>query len=383
MSVRSSHHTAIDAFLAQHRCEHVYLDVGTNIGVQIRKLYEPTKYPHAGVEPIFAQHFGPAPRCGVCTIGFEPNPVHRHRLQRLESSLRAAGAPVLILGAAAAAFDGTIQFDAKGDAEHEHWGGTTAAWGEELLRAPQARHAVPTLDLARVLLAVGKFRRSSPSLARARVFMKLDVEGSEYVVLPHLAYTGALCVADEITIEWHRAPGAGDVGAAVAAGLQRDFTWLLSERRPPCCTKLSGGDDESYMHDTDCALGRNATAPRSSPRAMEESMCLAVPLPARGALCPHRSPAGAPPPRASAAEDQPRCAPPTLPEELRSLWRRHATEKLGCGSHGLCKLRGKQMGGDEVARWLLGAGAAPVVALLVLLVRWCVLRGRRRGYPEL
>ena len=83
----AEHHAAIDAFLAQHRCEHVYLDVGTNIGVQIRKLYEPTKYPHAGVEPIFAQHFGPAPRCGVCTIGFEPNPVHRHRLQRLESSL--------------------------------------------------------------------------------------------------------------------------------------------------------------------------------------------------------------------------------------------------------------------------------------------------------
>ena len=34
-------------------CYHVYLDVGSNIGVQVRKLYEPRKYPDAYVHEIF------------------------------------------------------------------------------------------------------------------------------------------------------------------------------------------------------------------------------------------------------------------------------------------------------------------------------------------
>ena len=41
-------------------CEFVYLDMGTNTGVQIRKLYESSLFPGAGVLPIFERYFGPA-----------------------------------------------------------------------------------------------------------------------------------------------------------------------------------------------------------------------------------------------------------------------------------------------------------------------------------
>ena len=75
--------------------------MGTNIGVQIRKLFEPHKYPNASVLPVFEQLFGPAPRCGVCAIGIEPNPRHAARLHRLQRDLRAQGAPVLLLQARA------------------------------------------------------------------------------------------------------------------------------------------------------------------------------------------------------------------------------------------------------------------------------------------
>ena len=59
-------------------CYHVYLDVGSNIGVQVRKLFEPHLYPKAKVQTIFDHFFGPIELRSesVCAIGFEPNPNH-------------------------------------------------------------------------------------------------------------------------------------------------------------------------------------------------------------------------------------------------------------------------------------------------------------------
>ena len=39
-------------------CYHVYLDVGSNIGVQVRKLYEPELSPKANVHTIFNSQIG-------------------------------------------------------------------------------------------------------------------------------------------------------------------------------------------------------------------------------------------------------------------------------------------------------------------------------------
>ena len=63
----------LDQLFAKHRCSHAYLDVGSNIGVQLRKLFEPHKYRGASVLPVFDQHFGsePSARCRVCAIGIE------------------------------------------------------------------------------------------------------------------------------------------------------------------------------------------------------------------------------------------------------------------------------------------------------------------------
>ena len=65
-------------------CRYVYLDVGSNIGIQIRKLFEPAKYPEASVHKIFDEYFGNLShrnRAGVCAVGFEPNPNHAKYLQ--------------------------------------------------------------------------------------------------------------------------------------------------------------------------------------------------------------------------------------------------------------------------------------------------------------
>ena len=39
-------------------CYHVYLDVGSNVGVQVRKLFQPEDYPRAKVLPVFEDFFG-------------------------------------------------------------------------------------------------------------------------------------------------------------------------------------------------------------------------------------------------------------------------------------------------------------------------------------
>ena len=39
-------------------CQHVFLDVGSNIGIQIRKLYEPQLFPGAFILPVFNSLFG-------------------------------------------------------------------------------------------------------------------------------------------------------------------------------------------------------------------------------------------------------------------------------------------------------------------------------------
>ena len=44
--------------LQSGRCRHVYLDLGTNIGMQIRKLYEPELYPQSPMLPLFDKYFG-------------------------------------------------------------------------------------------------------------------------------------------------------------------------------------------------------------------------------------------------------------------------------------------------------------------------------------
>lgn len=81
-------------------CTHVYLDVGTNIGVQLRKLFEPRYYPFAPVLEQFDQYFGSnrMTRRGptLCAFGFEANPLHSAWLSTLESAYRRAGHRVTI-----------------------------------------------------------------------------------------------------------------------------------------------------------------------------------------------------------------------------------------------------------------------------------------------
>lgn len=233
----------ITHLIAKRGCTHVYLDIGSNLGVQIRKLFEPRKYAAsprgaATVLPIFDELFGVAPRCHVCAIGMEPNPHHRPRLQHLKRVLTNAGAAVEIFEAAAGHTDGllTLKFKSRTSVFHDA-GLLTVASQSDSNRST----AVRMIHLARIIKHVRAQLGSS-----GVILMKLDIEGSfartrrsrpylrccllcagkpharsapgtsaravcvaagaEWTVLPDLLVSGALCAVNRVFIEYREPP---------------------------------------------------------------------------------------------------------------------------------------------------------------------------------
>ena len=200
---------AIDALFLNSSCSHVYLDLGTNRAVQIRKLYQPHLYPNATVLPRFDQFFGSAPRCHVCAIGFEPNPHHSKTLDGVEKSLQAAGAPVLIFRAAASDADSIATFALPSSwgrkSADEDWTASMSTPRYGLRRRAgylnlKGETTVRTIDVSRILQQVHKHIRSRRG---AKIMAKIDCEGAELRIIPHLIQQQTLCLIDFATIEWH------------------------------------------------------------------------------------------------------------------------------------------------------------------------------------
>lgn len=236
-ATQASDGSAIDTLFRESGCKHAYLDVGTNQGVQIRKLFEPQRYPMAKVLPIFKSAFGAAGLgCSVCAIGFEPNPALQERLDHLTKRYQAVGAPVLILRGAASTFDGRLTFSGFTDPKGVLAGSTFGA------RAAASTVAVRAIDLARVLQRVMRHLD-----AKARVVMKLDIEGSEYNVLLALLTSELVCHVDELLVEWHPKKCTVCPGLADAA---RASLHQLKSRRTDCMTRFRAFDNEIYWNDS-------------------------------------------------------------------------------------------------------------------------------------
>ena len=118
-------------------CYHVYLDVGSNIGVQVRKLYEPRQFPNAPIHKIFQEFFGPfefrskveksmkGADSFICSVGFEPNSHHSKYLKQIEANYRHChGLNVKFFTETGASNkNGVTQFITDGSPENNEWGG--------------------------------------------------------------------------------------------------------------------------------------------------------------------------------------------------------------------------------------------------------------------
>ena len=251
-------------------CQHVFLDVGANIGVHGRFLFEPHLYPDAVVaQKIFEKHLGPATlrdNRDICVFAFEPNPAHFKRHRTLEEAYKAQGwryHPVL---AGVSDSNGTLTFFHNNDAINEEWG-----FGVNKLDDKSTPVEVPTIRLAKwlneeildrklPLTAYGNYTSVDP-----KVIMKLDIEGMEYAVIPDLMFSGTLCrTVDYIFGEFHdwtnvdlppnEKTGRGGLrlkprreNILFRDNLLKAFNSL---RSPECKTvEFDLKDDESYLHD--------------------------------------------------------------------------------------------------------------------------------------
>lgn len=241
-------------------CFHVFLDVGANIGVHGRFLFEPEKYPKARVaRSIFDSEFGSdRDNRDICSFEFEPNPAQRQKLEAKSDAYRAIGWRYEYMRAAAGDFDGYIDFHHNNDSVNEEWGFSV----KNLVEGDAVREKVPVLRLSSWIKHHITERRipTSPFGATLNqtptVVMKMDIEGSEYVVLPDLILSGALCGVDFLFGEFHPwfVP-LNFTGHRIklerrqdAAHLQNVLIDVIPSSRN-CKTRFKYLDDDSYLHD--------------------------------------------------------------------------------------------------------------------------------------
>ena len=126
------------------------------------------------------------------------------------------------------------------------------------------RHAacgIVAVDLARVVHSAhaSLLEKHNGQRAGSKLFMKLDVEGSETSILLHLVRSQALCIIDKVQIEWHNAVPdwmagvQGDAGVSMLANVTKEaqllFRRVFSATHSGCRTRLSEMDDETYYKD--------------------------------------------------------------------------------------------------------------------------------------
>ena len=235
------HHNPI---INEQTCRFVYFDLGTNRGVQIRKLYERWFYPDAKILPYYDKFFGNVTkryrRQDVCSFGFEANPRHIERLKHIESSYRKKGLNVSIFNYAVSnRSHETVPIYSKQHAFFDLGAGLTDRLTPNR-NIGMIKYDVETIDIARFI------EGTIISLKPWKVFMKMDIEGSEYIVLPHLLERGLLCKAtiNQMVIEMH--PLARDVfHSDLTSKIFREK--LENQSCDP--TLVAEVDDETYIGD--------------------------------------------------------------------------------------------------------------------------------------
>merc|ERR1712038_460663 len=256
-------------------CRHVYLDMGTNAGVQIRKLYQPHLFPNASVLPIFDKFFGPIGTRDlktICTVGFEPNIMHYETLKQLEKHYHDCGWRVYInLGTGVGKEEkmnvpythkkvwncpgrnmgcdpGTGLKDTRGVMGRFSDEGNYTVDNDEgtLSNVRQIRIA----DFIKEVVASRRFENSlaNPTPYPPSVVMKLDVEGRELDVVPDLVMSGALQHIDHIHVDWTRDNYTDTTLIDELSSAMDTLSRLGKDRTLLRTTEVSGLDDETYMY---------------------------------------------------------------------------------------------------------------------------------------
>ena len=111
---------------------------------------------------------------------------------------------------------------------------------------------VRTVDLARYILEEvvgvrGATEEEGEEKEKPIVVMKLDVEGSEHEIVPHLVMTGALCKVHTVFYEAHLWGRVTSEEGVEDAAFISFFEWFARERDHKACpVNFLDLDDETY-----------------------------------------------------------------------------------------------------------------------------------------
>ena len=244
-------------------CYHIFLDIGSNIGVHTRFLFEPDLYPNAKTSiSLFEKEFGVhRNNKDFCAFGFEPNPIHEIRHKMLMNEYKKMGWRYHYIQAGASDEDGNITFYRQEDQAYEEWGFTS---NHDVQSNNGLSVNVPTIRLA-TWLRDEIIDRKIPDRVYGkydtgpRIVMKLDIESSEYKVLPDLMFTGILCNINFVFMEIHdwsinydtdSISGRGELHLQQGRSqkfLQDNIKMFHSMK--DCATRIEEADDEAYLHD--------------------------------------------------------------------------------------------------------------------------------------
>ena len=227
-------------------CENVYIDVGANIGIHGRKVFEGNLYP-SFMQDYFDTYFGSKEYRNkpgnVCIVGFEMNPAHTKRLLALSECYTHMGHKMFYFTETAVSNRDNDVVIGSGMVK-EYGGERDSYLGARVINNEKAKgrndtFLVSTINLARFVKAYVKNRKHT---GNGTVLMKMDIEGAEIDALNGMLAQGALCdIIDAVTIEWHK------------DGMIRNFVDNLNTTtnntfgcKMPVFIKA---DDESYLRD--------------------------------------------------------------------------------------------------------------------------------------
>jgi len=233
-------------------CRLLFLDVGSNRGTHIRKLFEPHLYKNAKYLKVFDGMFGnasfrsqPSSVTELCGIGIEPNPKWAERHAQIEKAYQAKGWKAKWLRRGVSNRTTNITFWGENNSDTDVGFSSTH-------RAPDDKHVwvpvqVQTIVFAELLEKIHLF------LPESKILIKMDVEGSEYEVIEQMLEKQLLCKTrvDKMSIEWHL--HRYKVGLDQKT-IQRYRHMEQRLRRGDSCsegepTKVIGLDDESFILD--------------------------------------------------------------------------------------------------------------------------------------
>ena len=237
----------------QSGCRNVFIDLGANIGIHSRFLFEPQRYPSerhpkTGKElhpyaAIFDSEFGrDRDLNATCAVAFEPNPQHAARHEQLQAAYASVGWRHIHVPAGVSDRTGSIPFHDNGGYSKTGLKNFLSFATKRLDAGTAPSTVVPVLDFAHFL---GLFRLLHP--APARVLLKMDIEGVEYAVLPEALRRGVLCKhVDTISLEFHSRYAPLQVSDVSLPSVER------AERHEATIRELL----EKAAHDPSCRLKR-------------------------------------------------------------------------------------------------------------------------------